>query len=110
DVAYFTRPVGDAALEEALAGASPEARTHIRRGAARSLDAYGRLWSGVQRAIVRFRQPHAVRFDGREPRGAVHELLLTAWDSVPLLRAVEARGDALRARLRPTVGDLLGRR
>jgi pyrroloquinoline quinone (PQQ) biosynthesis protein C len=92
--------------------ARADARSQIRRGALLSLAARGRFWSGVQRAVVRYRQPHAVRPDGAKPRSVAREILLTAWDGAPRLRALEARVDALRTRLRPTLGELVeqGRR
>jgi hypothetical protein len=119
---YFTLHVAQdvdhgAWLEEALSrfgdGPSPsQARAQIRRGALLSLEARGRFWSGVQRAVVRFRQPRALRPDGAEPRSLTREILLTAWDGVPSLRGLEARYDALRTRLRPTLDELVdqGRR
>jgi pyrroloquinoline quinone (PQQ) biosynthesis protein C len=119
DIGYFTLHVEQdvdhgAWLEQALLrfAVSEDARAQIRRGALLSLAARGRFWSGVQRAIVRYRQPHAVRPDGAKPRSVAREILLTAWDGAPRLRALEARYDALRTRLRPTLGELVeqGRR
>jgi pyrroloquinoline-quinone synthase len=101
-------------LEEALLrfGETEAARAQIRRGALLSLDERSRFWSGVQRAVVRWRQPNAVRVDGPTPRTIAHEILLTAWDGSPRLRALEAGYDALRARQRPTLTELVeqGRR
>lgn len=101
-------------LEEALAkyGDTEEARMQIRRGAVLSLDARFRFWTGVQRAIVRYRQPRALRADGEKPRSAPAEVLLTAWDGMRLTRALSARYDDLRERLRPTLAQLveMGRR
>lgn len=101
-------------LEEALArfGTTAEARDQIRRGAMLSLDARQRFWSGVQRAVVRYRQPRAVRPDGATPRSFFGEIVLTAWDGSPKLRALEATYEGLLGRRRPTLRVLLeqGRR
>lgn len=101
-------------LEEALLkfGGTEEARAQIRRGALLSLEARARFWSGVQRAVVRWRQPSAVRVDGVSPRTIAQEILVTAWDGSPRLRALEAGYDALLARRRPTISELIeqGRR
>jgi len=96
-------------LEEALAqfGDSEEARSQIRRGAMLSLEARGRFWSGVQRAVVRWRQPNAVRVDGPTPRTIAREILLTAWDGSKRLRALESTFDSLLARRRPTLSELV---
>lgn len=96
-------------LEEALLqfGGTEEARAQIRRGALLSLAARSRFWSGVQRAVVQWRQPSAIRMDGASPRTIVRELLVTAWDGSPRLRAVEVGFDALVARTRPTLAELV---
>ncbi len=114
EIHYFTLHVEQdvdhgAWLEEALVrfGSSTESRAQIRRGAMLSLEARGNFWSGVQRAIVRWRQPRAVRPDGATPRTIAREILLTAWDGVPRLRALEARYDAMRARFRPTLAQII---
>jgi pyrroloquinoline-quinone synthase len=114
EIGYFTLHVGQdvdhgAWLEEALVRfcRTDEARAHVRRGAMKSLEARGRFWSGVQRAVVRYRQPNAVRPDGAAPRSILRELAVTAWDGSPRLRALEAGYDALRARARPTLEQLI---
>ncbi|OJY16338.1 MAG: hypothetical protein BGO98_30095 [Myxococcales bacterium 68-20] len=64
--------------------------------------------SGVQRAVVRWRQPSAVR----RRRRAAHDRpgdRMTAWDGSPRLRALEARYDAVLARRRPTIAELIER-
>jgi len=96
-------------LEEALLRFSKDdaSRALVRRGAMLSLDARFAFWSGVQRAVVRYRQPNAIRVDGSSPRSIAHEIFLTAWDGSPRLRALEARYDALRARIRPTLARLV---
>ena len=98
-------------LEEALArfGDGAEAQAQIRRGALASLEARSRFWDGVQRAVVRFRQPRAARPDGASPRGLAHELLLTAWDGSETARYLEASALALLDRRRPTLSELLHR-
>lgn len=95
-------------LEEALArcGTAARARDEIRRGALASLDARGRFWDAVQRAVVRYRQPRATRPDGARPRGLAHELLLTAWDGSEIARGLEERFVAYRERARPTLAQL----
>jgi pyrroloquinoline-quinone synthase len=119
EIAYFTLHVAQDVdhgrwLEEALTrfGETHEARMQIRRGAMLSLEARGRFWGGVQRAVVRWRQPRAIRPDGATPRTVLQEVLVTAWDGMPRLRALEARYDALRARRRPSINELIeqGRR
>jgi pyrroloquinoline-quinone synthase len=114
EIAYFTLHVDQdvdhgAWLEEALVsfGTTDEARSQIRRGALASLGARERFWSGVQRAVVVYRQPRAVRPDGHAARSLAHEILLTAWDGLPAARALESRVDRLRARMRPTLDGLL---
>ena len=114
EIQYFTLHVEQdqdhgAWLEEALERFATDAtsRALIRRGAMLSLEARGRFWSGVQRAVVRYRQPHSVRPDGAAPRSIGREILLTAWDGVPRLRKLEARYQMIRERLRPTLGELV---
>ncbi|MBX3186094.1 MAG: iron-containing redox enzyme family protein [Labilithrix sp.] len=119
EINYFTLHVAQDVdhgtwLEEALVrfGDTHDARALIRRGALLSLEARGRFWSGVQRAVVTWRQPRAIRPDGVTPRSVLQEILITAWDGVPRLRALEARYDALRTRMRPTLSQIVeqGRR
>jgi pyrroloquinoline-quinone synthase len=114
EIAYFTLHVEQdddhgSWLEEALAqyATTDEARQQIRRGALGSLEARYRFWEGVQREIVLFRQPRSVRQDGATPRPLVREVLLTAWDAVPGAHRLERRLSRLRARLRPTLTDVL---
>jgi pyrroloquinoline-quinone synthase len=114
EIAYFTLHVAQDVdhgrwLEEALTrfGTTHEARQQIRRGALLSLEARGRFWSGVQGAVVRWRQPRAIRPDGATPRTILQEVLVTAWDGMPRLRALEARYDALRTRLRPSINQIV---
>jgi pyrroloquinoline quinone (PQQ) biosynthesis protein C len=80
----------------------------IRRGALASLDARADFWTGVQSAVVRYRQPRAVRPDGAKPRSLLHELALTAWDGSSLARSVELGVKKARDRLRPTLAELRG--
>jgi pyrroloquinoline-quinone synthase len=114
EIGYFTLHVDQdvdhgAWLEEALLRFSVDdaSRALVRRGALLSLDARFAFWSGVQRAVVRYRQPCAIRADGASPRSIAYEILLTAWDGSPRLRAFEERYDALRARVRPTLAELV---
>jgi pyrroloquinoline-quinone synthase len=113
-IAYFTLHVeqdGDHGswLEEALEryADSELAQEQIRRGALASLEARYRFWEGVQREIVLFRQPRSVRQDGATPRRLLHEVVLTAWDAVPGAHRLERRARLWRARLRPTLEDVL---
>ncbi len=96
-------------LEEALLtfGNTEEARAQIRRGAILSLEARERFWSGVQKAIVRYRQPRAVRSDGAKPRSTREELALFVWDTLPLMRRIEDRIEAYRERKSPTLAALV---
>ena len=95
-------------LEQALQGLadSDEARAAIRRGALASLEARARFWTGVQRAVVRYRQPRAIRPDGAKPRSVLHELALTAWDGSTLARRLELGVVKARSRLRPALAEL----
>lgn len=95
-------------LGEALArlASSERAQAEIRRGALSSLAARGRFWSGVQSAVVRFRQPRAIRPDGARPRSILHEVALTAWDGSTLARRLSDGVSLARARLRPTLAEL----
>jgi len=113
-IAYFTLHVdqdGDhgAWLEEALASyaTTAQAQAQIRRGALASLEARYAFWEGVQRQVVLFRQPRSVRQDGATPRPLGREMLLTLWDALPGAHALERRWTRVRARLRPTLLDVL---
>jgi pyrroloquinoline-quinone synthase len=114
EIAYFTLHVEQdddhgAWLEEALAqyASTTEAQEQIRRGAIGSLDARYAFWEGVQRQVVLYRQPRSVRQDATTTRPLARELLLTAWDAVPGSIALERRWTRWRARLRPTLVDVL---
>jgi pyrroloquinoline quinone (PQQ) biosynthesis protein C len=95
-------------LGEALErlGESDQAQAQIRRGTLASLAARGRFWSGVQSAVVRYRQPRAIRPDGARPRSILHEVALTAWDGSSLARRLSDGVTLARARLRPTLAEL----
>ncbi len=114
EIEYFTLHVAQdvdhgAWLEEALErlGSDEASRALIRRGALRSLEARERFWTGVQRAIVVFRQPRSLRPDGAKARSLTGEILLTAWDGARVARAVEGALAAARARTRPSLAQLL---
>ena len=114
EINYFTLHVAQDVdhgtwLEEALLtfGNTEEARSQIRRGAMLSLEARDRFWSGVQSAIVRYRQPRAVRSDGAKPRATAEEFALFLWDSLPLARRVEAAVQKRREKQRPTLEALV---
>jgi pyrroloquinoline quinone (PQQ) biosynthesis protein C len=113
EIRYFTLHVAQdedhgAWLEEALARActTEEGRREVRRGALLSLEARARFWSGVQRAVVRWRQPRAARPDGARPRSLRREIALTAWDGWRAGRRAEAAWRALAERRRPTMAEL----
>jgi pyrroloquinoline-quinone synthase len=115
-IQYFTLHVhqdGDhgAWLEEALASlaTTPAAEALVRRGALASLDAREEFWTGVQRAVVRYRQPRAARPDGAVPRGLAAEIALTAWDSSSAARVVEQLIEQARERALPTMSELAER-
>ncbi len=119
EIGYFTLHVEQDIdhgtwLEEALVrfGSDQTSREQIRRGALLSLDARMRFWSGVQRAVVRWRQPRAIRPDGTKPRTLVQEVALTAWDGSKLARRLEAGWEALKESRRPTLRAIVeeGRR
>lgn len=98
-------------LEEALGrfAEKDEQKVAIRKGALQSLDARGEFWTGVQQAIVRFRQPRSARLDGPVPRSITQEILLTAWDGFKTGRALEERVLAWRERRLPTIEQILER-
>ena len=111
---YFTLHVAQdvdhgAWLEQALArfGQTDEARAQIRRGALLSLEARGRFWSDVQRAVVVYRQPRAARPDGAKPRTVLHEILLTAWDGSRWAQRLEAIARAWRERALPSLTAMI---
>jgi len=113
EIAYFTLHVEQdddhgAWLEEALAGYAHtrEAQEQVRYGTMMSLDARKRFWDGVQRAIVRYRQPQMIRQDGERPRSTLEEVLLLAWDRSPA-RAMEVWLRRRAARGRPRIDALL---
>ncbi len=114
EIRYFTLHVeqdGDhgAWLEEALAlhATTSEAKAQVRRGALLSLEARGAFWSGVQSAIVRFRQPRAARPDGPVPRSIAGEVLLTAWDGSRASSLVNRWVDRIQEHILPTMAELL---
>jgi pyrroloquinoline-quinone synthase len=96
-------------LEEALAeyATTPEAQAQIRRGTLLSLQARYDFWEGVQREIVLYRQPRSVRQDGALPRALTREVLITAWDAMPGTERLERQLERFRARLRPTLSQVL---
>ena len=113
-IGYFTLHVAQdedhgAWLEEAMAryATTDEARAQIRDGAMRSLDARREFWDGVQRAVVRWRQPRSARQERVTPRSIPRELLLTAIDAVPAARRLEDRIRAWRRNRQPTVRELI---
>jgi pyrroloquinoline quinone (PQQ) biosynthesis protein C len=119
EIRYFTLHVAQdvdhgAWLEQALVrfGDTPGARAEIRRGAMLSLAARARFWSGVQRAVVRYRQPRAIRPDGAKPRGVLREIALTAWDGSRIASRIEGAWNRWRVRRRPTLDEVIegGRR
>jgi pyrroloquinoline quinone (PQQ) biosynthesis protein C len=95
-------------LEQALERLATDeaAQREIRRGALASLEARVQFWTGVQSAVVRYRQPRAVRPDGAKPRSLLQEIALTAWDGSSLARRVELGVKKAHERLRPTLGEL----
>ena len=84
-----------------------EARQQIRRGAMLSLTARARFWTGVQNAIVKFRQPRAPRPDTTEPRSLLHEIALSAWDATGFMRRLEDEVQRRRDLTLPTVDELI---
>jgi pyrroloquinoline quinone (PQQ) biosynthesis protein C len=116
EIRYFTLHVEQdvdhgAWLEEALCrfGSTMEAQAQIRRGALASLEARDAFWTGVQSAVVRWRQPRAARADGPRPRSFPHEILLTAWDGFRPAQVLEREVTRLVERARPTLAGLLER-
>ena len=116
EIGYFTLHVdqdGDhgAWLREALlrCADSELAQAQIRAGALSSLSARGRVWDGVQNAVIRYRQPRAVRPDGPVPRGTLHEVALTAWDGFGPARALSRWASELKDSRRPTLAAWIER-
>lgn len=114
DMRYFTLHVdqdGDhgAWLEEALAryATNPEAQALIRKGALASLEARAEFWDGVQRQVIRYRQPRTVRQDAPTPRPIHRELALMLWDALPISRRVEAGISRLRDTRLPTLTEVV---
>jgi hypothetical protein len=114
EIHYFTLHVDQDVdhgswLEEALSrfGETAFAQAQIRRGAMLSLEARGHFWTGVQSAVVRYRQPRAARPDGPKPRSLPHEILLTAWDGWRAGQLLEKRVVELYERSRPTLAELM---
>ena len=114
EIQYFTLHVDQdedhgAWPEEALCrnAADEGSRRLIRQGAISSLDARREFWDGVQRAIVRYRQPRAARQDAATRRFLPRELLLTVWDAVPMARGLERLTRAANTRRLPTVDALI---
>lgn len=116
EIQYFTLHVEQdedhgSWLEEALAryATTSEAQAQIREGAMRSLEERRKFWDGVQRAVMRWRQPRSVRPDGKVPRTTAHELALTFWDGSRLARALESKWLAWQSRNAPTLQQVLKR-
>ncbi len=114
EIVYFTLHVEQDVdhgtwLEQALLefGDTEEARAQIRRGTLLSLEARARFWTGVQSAVVHYRQPRAVRSDGPRPRTTGEEIALFVWDALPLVQRVERRLHSLALRKRPKLGELI---
>ena len=61
----------------------------------------------MQAAIVRYRQPKAVRSDGKRPRTTFGELSLFAWDALPLGDWARRGRAAVEARVNPTLEALV---
>ena len=113
EIAYFTLHVEQdddhgAWLEEALAGYAHtrETQEQVRAGTLASLDARKAFWDGVQRAIVRYRQPQMIRQDGDRPRTIFEEVFVMAWDRSPA-RALEGWVRKRAAKERPEIDVLL---
>lgn len=85
------------------------AQLEIRRGALLSLKARGEFWDGVQRELIRYRQPRAPRPDGPRPRPLLGEVLITAWDGFAPGKQVEDRARAWFAARRPTLAQVSAR-
>jgi pyrroloquinoline-quinone synthase len=114
EIDYFTLHVEQdddhgAWLEEALAGyaTTTAAQQQVRQGAMQSLDARYAFWSGVQRQIVRWRQPRSIRAEGERPRSIHAEVLRSAWDGIAAARRLEHRVAEFRRRRRPSLDQVL---
>lgn len=116
EIQYFTLHVEQdddhgSWLEEALEryAADETAQLEIRRGALLSLKARGEFWDGVQREVIRYRQPRAPRPDGPRPRPLLGEVLITAWDGFAPGKRLEDRARGWLAERRPTLDQLKAR-
>lgn len=85
---------------------TPTAQAQIRRGAMFSLDERYVFWTGVQSAVIRWRQPKAVRQDGPYIRSGLVEAALTFWDSLPWAVRMEERMVNFSGRLSPVKARL----
>lgn len=98
-------------LEEALLrlAGTQEAQAQVRAGALASLDARLQFWSGVQRAVIRYRQPRATRQDGPTPRTLAREIAVTAWDGSRTGRLWRALAERRAEQRQPLLSELLAR-
>lgn len=116
EIQYFTLHVGQDIdhgrwLEEALEryATTADAQAQIRRGALASLEARRVFWDGVQKAVMRWRQPRSIRPDGKVPRGTMAELLLSFWDGSRLARGLETAWLTRNDRSLLTLGQVIER-
>lgn len=96
-------------LEEALAECAKSTADcdMIRRGALASMDARYEFWTGVQDAVIRYRQPRATRPDAKLPRTTLHEVLLTWWDGRNWARSLESRLAQRKDSSLPTITEVM---
>jgi hypothetical protein len=109
EIHYFTLHVEQdkdhaAWLTQSLAryATTEEAQAQIRRGALASLELRYQFWTGVQTAVVGWRQPRALRQDGVKPRSMLEEVLVTVWDSSERARSAEKQARKLADQLAHT--------
>lgn len=116
EIHYFTLHVSQDEdhgrwLEEALLRYTytTEAQALVRFGTMASLDARLQFWNGVQRAVIRYRQPRITRQDGPTPRTLVREIALTAWDGSRVGKLWERLAAERIERKRPALQTLIER-
>ena len=96
-------------LEEALAQCAQTAAEceQIRRGALASMQARYEFWTGVQTAVVRYRQPWATRPDRQKQQTTLQELLSAFWESYRWTRQIDAARRQRRADSMPTIREVM---
>lgn len=114
EIEYFTMHTEQdqdhgAWLEEALEQCAQTAEECelIRRGAMASMQARYDFWTGVQDAVVRYRQPSATRLDRKTQQTTLQELISSFWEGYKWTRGVDASRRQRRAMSMPTILEVM---